>query len=131
MSKYPLTVTLIADPSRFDKDAFNSCVSVFSQNWNGSKSAGDQYVFLAGLLSLVYSKFFERDNYAVSVMTDRCNQHSRFYDEAMFSCVSDALSYALCLCIFYGKGVSVEVGFKAEGAYAFFDITSLCHELYS
>lgn len=131
MSKFPLNVTLIADPSRFDKDAFHSCVTSFSQNWNNSKSAGDQYVFLAGLLSVIYSKYFERDNYAVSVITDRCNQHSRYYDEAMFTCVSDALSYALCLCVFYGKSVSVEVGFKAEGAYVFFDITSLCLKLYS
>lgn len=131
MSKYPLNVVLIADPSRFDKDAFNGCVSAFSRNWNDSKSAGDQYVFLSGLLSVVFSKFFQRDNYAVSVITDRGNEHSRFYGEAMFPCVSDALSYALCLCIFYGNTVSVEVGFKAEGAYAFFDITSLCLELYS
>lgn len=80
---------------------------------------------MAGLLSLVYSKFFQEDSYSVGVMTDREREDSEYYSDAMFYSVTDALAYARCLCIFYPKDVTVEVGFKAEGAYAFFDVSLL------
>lgn len=128
---YPLKVEVMSDPIRFNKDAFDTCVRAFSDCWNDSKDTADPYVFLAGLLSLVYSKFFQKDSYSVAVMTDREREDSDYYSEAMFYSAIDALAYARCLSIFYGEGVTVEVGFKAEGAYAFFDVTSLCHELHS
>lgn len=122
---YPLKVEVMSDPSRFNRDGFDTCITAFSECWNSSKDNTDPYVFMAGLLALVYSKYFQDDNYTVAVITDREHENSPFHGDAMFNNVTDALAYARCLYVFYGQGVSVEVGFKAEGAYAFFDITSL------
>lgn len=124
-SVYSLNIEVISDPSRFDSEAFDTCVTAFCQNYNSSNDNIDPYVFVAGLLSLVYSKFFQQDRYSVSVLSDRMREDSPYFSEAMFYSVTDALAYARCLCVFYGKSVSVEIGFKAEGAYAFFDIASL------
>lgn len=124
-SVYPLNIEVVSDPSRFDTDAFDTCVTAFCKRWNSSDDNTDPYLLVAGLLSLVYSKFFQQDSYSVAVLSDRKLEDSPYYSEVMFYSVSDALAYARCLCVFYGKGVSVEIGYKAEGAYAFFDITSL------